>query len=224
MKMKSYMTYAEGEFNLVANFYHNGRPALRMVADDGEPVAVLTVNIDNDDGSPLGFDEVAIKDYAENLGAAKTLIDGGIVERVADRIIKVGFVEVPVHKLTPAGLEFVTPKNEKPSVFDGPYQFREFYIPHRMMGGLERWVKQAIPPGDFLRAVLENDLMEALGRADDENIRNLAAYGGFLFNECPVECYGSKAKMVKWVQIGGLNGLEAMAAKAKVKANEGAPQ
>ena len=35
-----------------------------------------------------------------------------------------------------------------------------------MIGGLERWIDHHIEPGDFLCAVLENDLKEACGRAD----------------------------------------------------------
>ena len=80
------------------------------------------------------------------------------------------------------------------------YQFREFYIPEHMMGGIERYVNQGIPPGDFLRAVICNDLSGAVGRADDENIRNLPAYVAYFYNEAPGTCWGSIAKMVAWME------------------------
>lgn len=80
------------------------------------------------------------------------------------------------------------------------YTFREFYIPERMMDGLERYVKDQILPGDFLRAVISNDLTEAVGRADEENLRNLPAYIGYLYNEAPVRCWGSKERMEEWVK------------------------
>jgi hypothetical protein len=75
------------------------------------------------------------------------------------------------------------------------YTFRNFYIPDRMMGGLTRYIEEGIMPGDFLTAVLENDLMEAVGRADDENAANLPAYIGYLYNVAPSNCFGSREKV-----------------------------
>lgn len=79
------------------------------------------------------------------------------------------------------------------------YKFGEFYIPERMMGGLARYIAQGIPPGDFLSAVICNDLKEAIGRADDENIRNLPAYVSYLYNKAPSRCWGSSEKMRAWM-------------------------
>lgn len=78
------------------------------------------------------------------------------------------------------------------------YKFREWYIPDRMMGGLERWIVHGTPPGDFLTAVLNNDLREAIGRADDENMRNLPAFVAYLYNEAPGQCWGSPEKVELW--------------------------
>ena len=78
------------------------------------------------------------------------------------------------------------------------YTFREFYVPNRMMGGIENWVLYGVKPGDFLTAVLENNLRVACERADDENLRNLPAYVGYLYNELPAECWGSKEKVTAW--------------------------
>jgi hypothetical protein len=80
------------------------------------------------------------------------------------------------------------------------YTFREFYIPDRMMGGLIRYIENGIAPGDFLTAVICNDLKEAVGRADDENIRNLPAYLGYLYNEAPMGCWGSPGQMKRWMK------------------------
>ena len=85
------------------------------------------------------------------------------------------------------------------------YRFREFYIPARMMEGLKRYIENKVPPGDFLSAVICNDLKEAIGRADDENLRNLPAYVAYLYNEAPSSCWGSKKKMDKWLE-GDKNG------------------
>ena len=79
---------------------------------------------------------------------------------------------------------------------------REFYIPDRMMGGLRRYIEKRIKPGNFLTAVLQNDLREACGRADKENIRNLPAYVAYLYNEAPSTCWGSPERVTDWLQPG----------------------
>ena len=79
------------------------------------------------------------------------------------------------------------------------YNFRQFYIPDRMMPALKRYIEEKIPPGHFLTAVICNDLTEACGRADDENMANLPAYVAYLYNEAPANCWGSKKKMKLWL-------------------------
>lgn len=85
------------------------------------------------------------------------------------------------------------------------YKFQEFYIPDRMMPSLRRYIEEKIQPGDFLTAVIQNDLSEACSRADDENMRNLPAYAAYLYNEAPSICWGSKEKMEKWLATKGQN-------------------
>lgn len=79
------------------------------------------------------------------------------------------------------------------------YRFQGFFIPDHMMGGLERYINHGVEPGDFLTAVIENDLAEAVGRADAENMHNLPAYVGYLYNEAPSQCWGSPEKMKAWI-------------------------
>ncbi len=86
---------------------------------------------------------------------------------------------------------------------DGEYHFQGFRIPRRMMDGIRRYVDQGIPPGDFLQAVICNDLVAAVSRADDENIRNLPAFVGYFYNEVPGPCWGSPQKMEAWIEKGG---------------------
>lgn len=80
------------------------------------------------------------------------------------------------------------------------YKFRQWYIPPHMLEAVEEYVKHGRPPGDFLRAVLENDLMRACGRADDENIANLPAYVCYLYNEAPSSCHGSRDAVNAWLE------------------------
>ena len=79
-----------------------------------------------------------------------------------------------------------------------PYTFREWTIPVRMMAPLLRYVEHGIQPGHFLMAVLCNDLIGAVGRADDENLRNLPAYVGYLYHEMPSVCWGSPEIVRAW--------------------------
>jgi hypothetical protein len=77
-------------------------------------------------------------------------------------------------------------------------------IPERMRHGLKLYIEQGVPPGHFLSAVLSNDLREAVGRADDENVRLLPEYIRFLYNNVPQRCWGSREKFDNWVKSGGL--------------------
>ena len=78
------------------------------------------------------------------------------------------------------------------------YQFREFYIPDRMMGGLQRYLDSGIEPGDFLQCVLKNDLYGACNHGDKENVRNLPAYIGYLYNEVNGSAWGSRENYTAW--------------------------
>ncbi len=83
------------------------------------------------------------------------------------------------------------------------YKFREFYIPDRMMDGIINYIENGIIPGDFLQAIICNDLKEAVGRADDENLGNIPAFVGYFYNEAPSLCWGSKEIMTGWSKMKG---------------------
>jgi len=56
-------------------------------------------------------------------------------------------------------------------------------------------------PGRFLSSLLSNDLMGAVGRADDINQACLIDWCTFLYNYAPSECYGSAEKFKRWEGI-----------------------
>lgn len=60
--------------------------------------------------------------------------------------------------------------------------------------------------GGFLQAVLENNLVEAFGRADGANIRSMYLYAMMLHNDLPSDCWGSKEIRQAWMKVGGLAG------------------
>lgn len=79
-------------------------------------------------------------------------------------------------------------------------------LPEHMQEGMKLWVERGIDPGSFMMAVLCNDLMGALGKADSINIERLKDYGMFLYNEVPTGCFGSRAKVQAWIERGGMLG------------------
>lgn len=89
------------------------------------------------------------------------------------------------------------------------FMWKGMYVSAHMMEALKRYVFKGISPGHFLTAVIENDLREAVGRADDDNIHVIPAFIFILYNFCPADCWGSREKMNKWVQAGGLDKLRA---------------
>lgn len=48
------------------------------------------------------------------------------------------------------------------------------------------------PTGDFLRAVLENNLWQAIGRADDENLPRLPDIVAWVYENMPHKAWGSR--------------------------------
>ena len=64
---------------------------------------------------------------------------------------------------------------------------------------LIRYIDRGVPTGDFLRAVLANDLVQACRMADHANATRLAGYGMWLDRYAPAECYGSHRAVQAWV-------------------------
>jgi hypothetical protein len=87
------------------------------------------------------------------------------------------------------------------------YTFKGFTARDDMLQSIQRYVVRGGHVGHFLMAVLTNDLREAVNRADGDNLRNLPAYVGYLFNRCPSGCWGSKEMVAAWIEVGGLRGM-----------------
>lgn len=64
---------------------------------------------------------------------------------------------------------------------------------------LERYVVDRTHPGDFLMAVLCNDLREAFGRADTRNIDRMFNIVQFCYNVLPAGSWGSPEKVQAWL-------------------------
>ena len=73
-------------------------------------------------------------------------------------------------------------------------------VPELTRGALERYVEHKFLPGGFLIAVLSNDLMGAVSRADSENIVALRDIVAFIYNRCPIDCWGSEERVWKYLE------------------------
>ena len=77
----------------------------------------------------------------------------------------------------------------------------EYYkdkVPEHLLSALVHWGKQECYTGDFLAAVLSNDLMDAIGRADEDSLASLRYITMFVYNELPRDCHGSRATVKEW--------------------------
>ena len=66
--------------------------------------------------------------------------------------------------------------------------------------GINRFAQHGIPTGGFLEAVLSNNLVKAVSRADASNLFNLPDIVKYCYNEIPADCWGSEEKYVKWLE------------------------
>jgi hypothetical protein len=60
---------------------------------------------------------------------------------------------------------------------------------------LTRYWHHGIPQGHFLTAVLENDLFEAIARADETSLTNLPQIVRYIYSNLPMSIYGSPEKV-----------------------------
>lgn len=82
-------------------------------------------------------------------------------------------------------------------------------LPAHMRDGVERYVTQGIPGGSFMSELFANRLVQAFGRADDENAAAMQAWASWLYNDAPRGCWGSPTAVSEWVAAGGLMGRDA---------------
>ena len=81
-------------------------------------------------------------------------------------------------------------------------------LPEWAIESLNEYVRIGRDTGDFLEAVLSNDLMDAFGRADDFNRDLMFQYVGYVYNKMPIGCHGSRSIYKNWCESGGTEGKE----------------
>ncbi len=73
-------------------------------------------------------------------------------------------------------------------------------IPQLTLATLKRYVEDGLPTGGFLRAVLSNNLFEAVMRADDWNSVVLKEIAQYIYWELPRESWGSEEIVDAWIE------------------------
>ena len=71
-------------------------------------------------------------------------------------------------------------------------------IPVHCREGVQAYIEDGRPMGDFLTAVFSNDMVEAYARADDINSSSMRQYAKFLYY-APRDCWGSRKIVDAWI-------------------------
>lgn len=75
-------------------------------------------------------------------------------------------------------------------------------IPDYMQSVVLEWIHDGRPVGNFLGAVIDNDLKEACKRADLQNRYLIFDYVEFFYNRAPMMCWGSPENRAAWAEMG----------------------
>ena len=78
-------------------------------------------------------------------------------------------------------------------------------LPEHMRASARAYVEHGRPPGDFLRAVLENRLVEAVYTADAINQDAIVKWAQWVYIGCPAEAWRSTKAVEAWIARGGLD-------------------
>lgn len=73
-------------------------------------------------------------------------------------------------------------------------------IPELTYKQLIEYRDHRVPPGGFVRACLENDLTQALNKADHSNTRAIFDIARFMHWELPSPAWGNPSKVRDWLE------------------------
>ena len=88
-----------------------------------------------------------------------------------------------------------------------PKQIDYAVLPEHMREGTRNYIEKGFIPGDFLQAVISNNLKEAVFHADGINRKLIVEWVQFFVWHAPHGCHGSEELMHKWSKMGGTNAL-----------------
>lgn len=76
-----------------------------------------------------------------------------------------------------------------------------YQMPPAIAAGFHAYVEHRRKVGGFLTAVLTNNLVLAVNRADAESTECLAQIVQYMFNELPSDSWGSREIVARWLGI-----------------------
>lgn len=80
-------------------------------------------------------------------------------------------------------------------------------LPKHTHEALVRYIETGEDPyDDFFDAILTNDLKGAVHNADRANLPTIHHIVAWIYNYAPAACQGSREKVLKWKEEGGLKG------------------
>ena len=74
-----------------------------------------------------------------------------------------------------------------------------YEVPEHTQLALENYIIRGYHPGSFLQAVLENNFVNTVCRADHLNQLYLVDIAKWLVHESPSECWGSDQAVYNWI-------------------------
>jgi hypothetical protein len=83
----------------------------------------------------------------------------------------------------------------------------KYRLPAKYIESLHCYEYLGRETGGFLRAVLENDFMAAIGHADEDSMKILKPLAEYIHNELSAVCWGSKERIDEWLKIFRLDAL-----------------
>lgn len=81
-------------------------------------------------------------------------------------------------------------------------------LPEHMQEGMKNYIEKGIPPGTFLRLMLEHKIYDAAILADAINQQYIFRYIHFMYNFIPADSHGDKETVDAWIKQGGYNGTQ----------------
>lgn len=83
----------------------------------------------------------------------------------------------------------------------GEYKFRGSVLPEDLKESIDAYVEHGRPTGGFLEACIDNNLSQAISRADEVSLQALPAVCGYLYNECQASSWGKAGSFKSWIEL-----------------------
>jgi hypothetical protein len=76
-------------------------------------------------------------------------------------------------------------------------------IPELIIAQIDNFHVEHLPPGDFVQAVLENDLTSVLSFADEDSFKALRSIWAYCHKSLPPEAWGNPDLVASWLSLEG---------------------